>query len=115
MNTPRRSSFSRSDSSTHAARRKLRYVRTVDYEPLRRRLEQLEREFDRLVRQNAEKKDKTEETRDGDSPSKRSQKTRRDGGPVSFDDWESRLQKLMEDCDVSIEKVEKRRQSLNHV
>lgn len=112
MNTPRRSSFSRSDSSTHAARKKLRYVRTVDYEPLRRRLEQLEREFDRLVRQNAEKKDKTEETRDGDSPTKRSQKTRRDGGPVSFDDWESRLQKLMEDCDVSIEKVEKRRQSL---
>ncbi len=110
MNTPRRSPFPRSDSSIHAARKKLRRVLTVDYEPLRRRLEGLEREFDRLVRRNAETKsesqvEKTEKrgTLENASPQ---------GRNVSFNDWESRLQALMEDCDASIEKVEKRRTSI---
>lgn len=110
MTTPRRPSVSRSDSSTHAARKKLRRVRTADYEPFRRRLEQLEHDFDRIVRQNAAAEAAAQS--DAAPEKERSPKPTRRRPVVTLDEWETRLQNLMEDCDVSIEKVEKRRQSL---
>ncbi len=91
MKLPRRPSFVASNNSIRLTRKKLNGVRTVDREPLRRRLNQLDREFTRLAQLNAK-------VQDGSAAKS-----------VSFDDWELKLQKLVDDCDASIAHVKKRR------
>ncbi|MBR0226671.1 MAG: ATP-dependent RNA helicase HrpA [Thermoguttaceae bacterium] len=122
MNTPRRRQpFVASNNSLRLVRKKLWKVRTFDHEPLRRRLERLEQEFEKLARLNAKAQERAqgepaptgaENNASGDDA--KSDGKRAGNAPVpnvSFDEWELKLQELIEDCDASIEKVEKRRRA----
>lgn len=176
MNNQRRrrnQPFVASNNSIRIVRKKLAQTRTVDYEPLRRRLERLEQEFEKLARKNAKAFEKAKALEKeanaagvdksapgvsalGAAPAEASgtnqdtlasapvaaaekpnpaanaasapaetnanananqSRRRNPAGPgfvandVSFDEWELRLQELSDDCDASIEKVEKRRQA----
>ena len=95
-----------SQVSLHRVQRKLAQVFLLDREPLRRRLVRLQQEFEKLAQERA----------DGDL--QRTQKTEGDAlesvGPVEDTDlerWRQKLRELADDCDASIEKVERRRKS----
>ena len=106
---------------------KLDKVFLFDREPLRKRLEQLRQEFDRLAKKRTKELEKREEqSPEGEADGKNPQngpKQEQDGAKSSpvlsstvndpeFQDWERRLHELSLDCDLSIEKVEKRRKSI---
>ena len=115
-NARRRRGFSHTESndSTRALRRKLNSVLTYDREPLRRRLEKLEREFHELATASAASLDSKQNDAKGE-------KSRPDGhakgDPVvlaldpRFAEWERRLDALAKDCDASSEKAQARLKS----
>ena len=82
--------FVPSQNSIRNARRKLSKARTRDYEALRRTLDKLEREFERLAQENAKRHD---------TPG---------AEPVSFEDWEKKLNDATRAIEKSVEEVEHR-------
>lgn len=86
--------FVPSQNSIRNARRKLSKARTRDYEALRRTLDKLEREFERLAQENAKRHD---------TPG---------AEPVSFEDWEKKLNDATRAIEKSVEEVEKRRREI---
>ncbi|MCF0234322.1 MAG: hypothetical protein HUK22_05010, partial [Thermoguttaceae bacterium] len=78
--------------SLHSVRRKLNRVFLFDREGLRRRLTAIERRFDEAAKKAGAKTDAAKK--------------------IELDaDWEKDLRALDEDCDASIEKVERRRKA----
>lgn len=121
-----------SNASLHNARRKLSRVFLADRDGLRRRLSRLEQEFERLARQNAAAQTPTADAQsqpqtqasqevaanasDENSPRSNARKNSRGKNKptspqISFADWERELLQLIDDCDKSIAKVERRRKS----
>ncbi|MBR4105590.1 MAG: hypothetical protein IKK39_16210 [Thermoguttaceae bacterium] len=94
-----------SQVSLHRVQRKLAKVFLLDREPLRRRLVRLQQEFEKLAQ---EKADATSQT--GNSPQNESQ-TIGKIEDTAIERWGKRLRELADDCDASIEKVERRRKS----
>jgi len=94
-----------SQVSLYRVQRKLAKVFLLDREPLRRRLVRLQQEFEKLAQ---EKADATSQT--GNAPQNESQALGKIGD-TAFERWEKRLRELADDCDASIEKVERRRKS----
>lgn len=86
--------FVPSQNSIRNARRKLAKARVRDYEPLRRLLDKLEREFERLAQENV----KRQETPGAE--------------PVSFEEWEKKLNDATLAIEKSVEEVEKRRREI---
>ena len=111
-----RSHTTHSNDSVRQIQRKLDKVLLFDREPLRKRLERLQIEFDKLARAKAKQAQETTERQETE-PGREDSRTK---SPIiastsndpAFQDWENRLHELSLDCDLSIEKVEKRRKSI---
>ncbi|MBQ8362895.1 MAG: ATP-dependent RNA helicase HrpA, partial [Thermoguttaceae bacterium] len=93
-----------SQVSLHRVQRKLAKVFLLDREPLRRRLVRLQQEFEKLAREKADAASQKKTTVQELQPIGNIEDT-----PIK--DWEKRLRELSDDCDASIEKVERRRKS----
>lgn len=124
----KRRSSTPSNNSVFQVQRKLNKVFLFDREPLRRRLERLSQEFEKLARQKAKENVKTQENVSDitsaaepqansteNAPSEKSPLVVSVADDPAFQDWERRLQELSLDCDLSIEKVEKRRKSIPRI